>query len=164
MRGKLLYVAAGAAAMYLLDPERGRGRRARLRDRTVAMRRRYSRRVEKLERHAANLAAGEGARRLGLGHHHPHGAVELREHLRGVVHHLVGHDVNVDVDEFGVVTLRGQVTDTACRNELVDRVAAEPGVEEVVDLLHLPGEPPPNKAAALDASARAVGGSAQTVG
>lgn len=165
MRGKLVYVAAGAVAMYLLDPEQGRARRARLRDRITATRRRYTRRVERLERHAANVAAGEEARRQGLGRHHPHGAVELREHVRGIVHHAVGHDVNVDVDEHGVVTLRGQVADAARRNELVNRVAAEPGVHDVIDLLHLPGEPPPNKAAALAAGARATaGGSERPVG
>ncbi|HEX7097012.1 MAG TPA: BON domain-containing protein [Acidimicrobiales bacterium] len=158
MRGRFAYVAAGAAAMYLLDPDQGRGRRARLRDRAVAARRRTLRRVDRLERQAANVAAGQDARRRGLGHHRPHGTAEMREYLRGVIHGIAGHAVNVDVDDLGVVTVRGQIEDESVRRALLDAITREAGVAEVVDLTHLPGEPAPNKVAALRASARATAG------
>jgi osmotically-inducible protein OsmY len=52
----------------------------------------------------------------------------------------------------GAVALRGQVGTRVQADELSRRVAAVPGVQRVEVLLHLPGEPAPNKETALRAS------------
>jgi len=62
--------------------------------------------------------------------------------------------VSLDVND-GVVELRGQLDDQAAIEELVLRVRAVPGVRSVVSLLHLPGQPAPNKQEALAASKHA---------
>lgn len=47
MRGKLLFAAAGAAAMYFFDPDQGRARRARLRIKLDAAKHRAEERRER---------------------------------------------------------------------------------------------------------------------
>jgi hypothetical protein len=59
-------------------------------------------------------------------------------------------DLVVDADN-GVVHLRGSAPPEVAR-ELVDTIVGLEGVAGVEDLLHRPGEPAPNKAAALNAS------------
>ena len=54
----------------------------------------------------------------------------------------------------GRATLRGQVRDEAQMRAVQEAVASAPGVRTVQSWLHLPGEPAPNKAASLRASAR----------
>jgi len=64
--GVLFSVAVGAAAAYLLDPERGRTRRALARDKAIAMSNRLNDRLEGRSRHWSNIARGymAEARRL----------------------------------------------------------------------------------------------------
>jgi gas vesicle protein len=64
--GVLFTVAAGAAAAYLFDPERGRTRRALARDKAVAMSNRVNDALEGRSRHWSNIARGylAEARRL----------------------------------------------------------------------------------------------------
>ena len=57
--------------------------------------------------------------------------------------------------ENGVVVLRGEVDSADQMNAIAESVMAVPGVTGVENLLHLPGEPAPNKAPAREASARA---------
>jgi osmotically-inducible protein OsmY len=57
--------------------------------------------------------------------------------------------------EDGIVVLRGEVDTPERMTELAQAVLRVPGVAGVENLLHLPGEPAPNKARALEASARA---------
>lgn len=52
----------------------------------------------------------------------------------------------------GVVTLRGEIANRDLEAVLREEVADVPGVGKVVSHLHLPGEPPPNKAASIAAS------------
>jgi hypothetical protein len=54
----LLWLGLGAAAMYLLDPEQGRRRRARVRDRMTEARR-------AIRQRASQLQAPESAHHLG---------------------------------------------------------------------------------------------------
>jgi osmotically-inducible protein OsmY len=58
--------------------------------------------------------------------------------------------INADVVD-GRLTLRGQLDSEAQIREVADAAREVPGVLEVVVLLHLPGTPAPNKAAALEA-------------
>ncbi|HEY3098392.1 MAG TPA: hypothetical protein VGL14_05750 [Methylomirabilota bacterium] len=56
--GVLVSVAVGAAAAYMLDPERGRTRRALARDKAVAATNRVNEILEGKSRHWSNVARG----------------------------------------------------------------------------------------------------------
>jgi osmotically-inducible protein OsmY len=58
--------------------------------------------------------------------------------------------------EDGIVVLRGEVDSPERMSELARMVLRVPGVSGVENLLHLPGQPAPNKAKALEASTRAA--------
>ena len=62
----LFTVAVGAAAAYMLDPERGRTRRALARDKAIAMSNRLNDALEGRSQHWSNIARGyvAEARRL----------------------------------------------------------------------------------------------------
>jgi osmotically-inducible protein OsmY len=63
----------------------------------------------------------------------------------------VEHRVSVDASN-RVVTLRGELDDAAVATRLEAAVRGVPGVDDVVNLIHGPGEAAPNKADALNAS------------
>jgi hypothetical protein len=56
--GLLAMLGAGAGLAYMLDPDRGRHRRARMRDRAVALTNRMSDTLEGQSRHWSNRARG----------------------------------------------------------------------------------------------------------
>jgi gas vesicle protein len=56
--GVLVSAAVGAAAAYMLDPDRGRTRRALARDKAVAATNRVNDMLEGKSRHWSNLARG----------------------------------------------------------------------------------------------------------
>jgi hypothetical protein len=62
----LMTVAVGAAAAYMLDPDRGRTRRALARDKAIAMSNRLNDALDGRSRHWSNIARGylAEARRL----------------------------------------------------------------------------------------------------
>lgn len=62
----LMTVAVGAAVAYMLDPERGRTRRALARDKAIAMSNRLNDALDGRSRHWSNIARGylAEARRL----------------------------------------------------------------------------------------------------
>jgi hypothetical protein len=62
----------------------------------------------------------------------------------------VEHRVTVDASYR--VTLRGELEDAADATRLEAAVRAVPGVDDVVNLIHRPGEAAPNKADAIKAS------------
>jgi osmotically-inducible protein OsmY len=146
-------VATGAGLAYLYDPDRGRARRARLRDQGRARLRERSDAAERQARYAAGVAAGAEAQARGAGTYHPHGDVDLREHLHQVLAEcpIDARDVNVDVVD-GIATLRGQVQRPDEVKALQAVVADVPGVLVVQSWLHLPGTPAPNKAEAINAA------------
>ena len=56
--GILVSVTVGAAAAYMLDPDRGRTRRAFARDKAIAMTNRLNHAFEGKSRHWSNIALG----------------------------------------------------------------------------------------------------------
>jgi len=140
----LLAAAGGAIASFLLDPARGRARRARLRDQGMATARRFARRAE----HAANRVRGDvggriaAARSARTADTRPLDDATLTDRVRSTVlrdSSIAKGDLNINVER-GIVVLRGEVPDQATRERLVAEVEHVDGVWSVHDLLHLPGE------------------------
>ncbi len=146
-------LAIGAGAMYLMDPDRGRSRRAGMQSQAAGTLRRQfrtaARRTGAQERNLMHRLEGAMAEARGGGRFRPESEVDLREHLRQVIHGMDhGREVNVDVHE-GKVTLRGQVPSDARRRQIIDSIRTVAGVERVEDYTHLPGEVAPNKASVI---------------
>ncbi len=148
--------ALGAAAAYFFDPQMGRSRRAKARDQLMAMFRRTGRRVSRKGRWLGGKAYG-----LRMKATHP------VEHAKDLDDATLAHKVESEVlggsdygrisvnAEDGIVVLRGEVDTAEQMNAIAETVMAVPGVTGVENLLHLPGEPAPNKAPAQEASERA---------
>ena len=137
---------AGAVVMYLLDPDRGRGRRARVRQQLSSRVRSVDRAADRFERDAANRAEGARARADGKGVFHPSDDRALEVHLHQVLEELDVATSDVSVESVdGVVRVRGQVGSEADIARVVRAINGVPGVQGVESLMHLPGEPAPNK-------------------
>ncbi len=143
---KLGFVAAGAAAAWLLDPQAGRRRRALLRDRVVALLRRGTRR-------GGRVARGVGSEAYGL----KQKATHLREQPKDFDDQTLKAKVETELfrgadapkgqvavnAQHGIVQLRGEVESPQLIDDLVARTRAVQGVREVENLLHLPGSEAP---------------------
>jgi hypothetical protein len=157
MRSKksmLVSAGVGAVVSYYLDRDRGHARRVRDSDRAWAAIRGRRRRAASRARYEAGRARGDAAIRNGAGRFHPVDDHAVAEHLRALLARLDvdTRQVNVEVVD-GVVRLRGQVIDHEAEGRIMQTVDGETGVAQIENLLHLPGQPAPNKAAALRASA-----------
>jgi hypothetical protein len=152
----LAAAGAGVAIAYFFDPQLGKTRRTRTRDRLAGAFRRMTRRLGRWRRRTE--ARGYGAWMKAT---HP---VEQTKDLDDAT---LAHKVESEVlrafpegitinAEDGIVVLRGEVDSPERMAELAQLVLRVPGVSGVENLLHLPGEPAPNKARALEASARAA--------
>jgi hypothetical protein len=140
----LIGAGAGAAASFLLDPARGRARRARLRDQGAATVRQAVRRAG----HTVSRVRGDLDGRISAlrasrsADTRPIDDATLGDRVQSSVFRdrsLAKGDLNVNVER-GIVVLRGEVPDQATRERLVAEVEAVDGVWSVRDLLHLPGE------------------------
>ncbi len=139
-----LAAALGAAAAFLLDPNRGRARRAQLLDQGGAAARKGTRAVGRTVHQlrsalTARAAAARAGRTLSAA---PTDDVTLNDRVRSIVFRESGvakDNVSVNVER-GIVVLRGEVPDEAARQALVAEVERIDGVWSVRDLLHLPGE------------------------
>jgi BON domain len=145
-----LAAAAGAAAAYVLDPVRGRRRRAEIRDRGGALVRREVRAMERQAHYGRGKAMGAVHRLTAGAPHAPEDDMTLVDKVRSEALGRVveGPHLTVDACE-RVITLRGQVADRDTALAIEREVRAVPGVDDVVNLLHVPGVPAPNKVAAL---------------
>jgi hypothetical protein len=149
--------ALGAAGAYLLDPDRGRARRARLWDQFLALIRRTARRVQRRSRNALRRLKGRAERAVGRGRFHPVDDRAVAEHLRAVLARLdvpTPHLTTEVVD--GVVRVRGEIAGASAAAVVLEALAGQPGVRQVENLMHFPGQLPPNKAAGLHASDHAA--------
>lgn len=145
--------AAGMAVAYLLDPDRGHARRAQLRDQLAAQLRRGRRRAEGRARYGRGRMVGAARRATGAGRPHPVDDVDI---VQGIKQRFARLDfstseVSIEVVD-GTATLRGQLRDADEIHTVQEETMKAPGVRAVESYLHLPGEPAPNKAAALRAA------------
>jgi osmotically-inducible protein OsmY len=156
MRGanlvKLTIAAAvGATLAYVFDPVRGRRRRAELKDRGRASVRREVRAVERQASYGKGRAEGVIHKLRHPRPHVPEDDMTLADKIRSeVLGRVDGPHLTIDVNN-RVVTLRGEVPDDQAARHVEREVRATPGVADVVNLLHQPGTPAPNKADALRA-------------
>jgi hypothetical protein len=141
-RGAVLTaLGIGAGLMYLLDPERGRRRRALIRDQ-IAHGTTFSGRALRAARHdVTNRATGMAARVRGT---LSRGAVDdaiLVERVRAQLGRWVSHPRAIDVESReGVVTLRGPILQSEVPT-LLSAVGRVRGVRDVVSALEEHTEP-----------------------
>ena len=139
-----LGAAAGAAAAFLLDPSRGRARRARLLDQGSAIIRRTGRHAAQAVHRAQSDVAGK-VEAIQAGRSpdaKPVDDATLTDRVRSIVFRarsIPKGSLNVNVER-GIVVIRGEVPDEATRKRIIDRVRDVEGVWSVRDLTHLPGQ------------------------
>ncbi|HET8572041.1 MAG TPA: BON domain-containing protein [Candidatus Limnocylindria bacterium] len=142
----LLGAAAGAVAAYLLDPERGKRRRAVLVDQARARMRDVGTAVERGSRRAGtqafSISQQVAHRNGGNGRLNDSGLSDKVETELFADPSIPQGKININVEE-GVVVLRGEVDNPGQREELIHKAEAIAGVVRVDSLLHLPGEPVP---------------------
>ncbi len=142
----LLGGAAGAAAAYLLDPERGRTRRARLGDQAAARLRDLGGAVERGTKRAGTqaFAIRQQASHRGNGQPMPNDSAlsdKVTTELFGDPSIPQGK-ININVEE-GVVVLRGEVDASSQADALIKKAEQIAGVIRVDSLLHVPGDEAP---------------------
>jgi hypothetical protein len=135
-RGAMLTaVGVGAGLMYWLDPERGRRRRARLRDRAVRAGHVGAEAVGTTVRDVAQRASGTAASVRRLTHRESVDDVVLVERVRAVLGRVVSHPHAIDVEASGgCVTVRGPIL-TAEVRPLLRAVQRVKGVKDVTSAL-----------------------------
>jgi osmotically-inducible protein OsmY len=137
-------IIAGVLGALLLDPQRGKARRAQIVDQGAAIVRRALRGMQRQARHIGSDVQG-AAQAL---QQRDGGAADLNDAaLAAKVRSelfadrtIPKGDINVNVER-GVVVLRGEVSDAKLRRELERAAGRIPGVLSVRNLLHAPGEP-----------------------
>ena len=142
---------AGVAAQYFLDPEQGARRRNEARDRALALVRRGGEEATRKAEYAAGQAKGAAyqAKEAVTGDK-PKPEVTDQD-LAHKVESIIFRDREapkgqVNVEAVGsTVTLRGQLDSQEIIDELERETREIPEVEDVENLLHLPGTPAPTR-------------------
>lgn len=138
--------AAGAAAAYALDPERGRARRAQARDQLFSRFNSTRARLEKQARYAAGTTTGIVSKATpGTSNRPDLNDQGLASKVESVIFRPEDAPkgrVVVNAEQ-GVVYLRGEVETQEQIDALVRTAGHVDGVKEVRNLMHLPGEPAP---------------------
>ena len=121
-------LGVGAGCMYLLDPDRGRRRRAVLRDKGGSAYRELRESIEKAKADLTNRTQGIVASVKSLVQHQPVGDDQLVGRVRAKLGRLVSHPHAINVSaQNGRVTLSGDVLESEAAR-LLERVAVVPGV------------------------------------
>lgn len=125
----------GAGCMFLMDPDRGRARRAFLRDKTGSAFRGVCASLEKSQTHLANRAHGLAAKATSLVRQEPVDNDRLAARVRAKLGRLVSHPHTIDViAQHGRITVRGDVLEKEAPG-LLSAVGAIHGVSSVCDCL-----------------------------
>jgi gas vesicle protein len=127
----------GAAAMYFLDPTRGRTRRTRAMDQATSICRRTGHSAWQLGKDLRNRTSGYAHE--ARGYFEPEDAVsadKLLHRIRAEMGHVVSHSgaIQVMTDNHGRVTLHGKVLASEA-DRLITTVKGVSGVNEVINLL-----------------------------
>jgi osmotically-inducible protein OsmY len=139
----------GAALSYFFDPENGKLRRHKTRDRVLAFFRRTGRQAGRVGRSATSQAYGVTQKATHL-RERPKEQPDDVTLARKVETELFREadipkgDINVNAEN-GVVFLRGEVADESFVEALGKSARKVQGVVEVENLLHTPGTPAPTK-------------------
>ena len=129
--------ALGVGLMYLMDPQRGRTRRAWLMDKTLSVTRRTGRWFNRTGRHLANRAYGVAAETRSMLHSAESiSSEQLLRRVRAHIGRVVSHPrlVQVMADANGCVTLSGAIVARET-DRLVSTIESIPGVCLVVNRL-----------------------------
>jgi gas vesicle protein len=124
----------GVAAMYLFDPQRGRGRRAKLIDQTSSFVRRTGRSMRASGTDLANRMRGvmhEGRKQVGSA---MQSSSELAQRIRGEISRCCSNpnDINFMADREGAVTLTGPI-DKVEADWLLAAITRIPGVCQIIN-------------------------------
>jgi gas vesicle protein len=156
--GGVACLAAGAGAMYLFDPDRGRHRRSEIREELVGAVRKIGHFARRRGRNVRNHVEGV-AREVGLtsqprisSRDYVSGE-QLLLRVRAEIVRVSGTPrmIQVMTDSFGEVTLHGEIIDSE-RQPILTAVRRTPGVRHVVDRLRVQSTPGATPSAAQSAS------------
>jgi osmotically-inducible protein OsmY len=143
----LVGAAGGAAASYYLDPDRGRSRRAETGAQIGATLRDSADEVRRQASYQAGQVKGVAAETAGLG---TGGELDDRTLKHKVETEVFGRPgfpkgkIVVTAHD-GIVGLRGEVPTLEVREEILRETQKIPQVRGIEDLMHLPGDPAPNR-------------------
>jgi len=130
----------GAGLMYLLDPTRGRTRRARIADQAASLVRQTGRTASRLGRDIGNRATGRAHRARNWASstlmEDAVTAEQLLQRVRSEMGHVVSHAgaIQVMTDNHGRVTLHGKVL-RGESEQLLATIRGVTGVTEIINLL-----------------------------
>jgi osmotically-inducible protein OsmY len=149
MLRKLRYMATGALIAYFFDPQNGRRRRALARDRIPAFFRTASKKAERVGGTATAQASAMKQKATHLKEEEKPQPDDVT--LARKVETEIFRDadipkgrINVNAEN-GKVVLRGEVEQPELIKDLEQRTKKVQGVQEVENLLHVPGTPAPTK-------------------
>jgi osmotically-inducible protein OsmY len=149
MRKFLGLIGLGAALTYFFDPEQGRRRRAMAGDRFAAFFRRRARQGERLGKSVTAQAQGvaQKAKHLQEEPKPQPDDVTLTRKVETEIFRdadIPKGQINVNAEN-GKVYLRGEVGEPELIKDLEERTRKVQGVQDVENLLHLPGAEAPTK-------------------
>ena len=149
MRKLFGLVGLGVALTYFFDPQQGRGRRAQARDRIAGFFRRRVRQGERLGRGVSAQAEGlvQKAKHLEEEPKPQPDDVTLTRKVETEIFRdadIPKGQINVNAEN-GKIFLRGEVGQPELIKDLEKRARKVQGVQEVENLLHLPGTEAPTK-------------------
>ena len=127
----------GAALMYVLDPERGKRRRAIARDKAAAGAHKAGKRLSARSRDVANRARGVAAELKSLTRDEETSDRVLEERVRAELGRVVTRPASIEVAAIaGTVLLSGAVVGSEV-DDLLSAVRGIPGVEDVENRLEV---------------------------
>ena len=147
MRKLLGLIGLGAALTYFFDPSEGRRRRAVAGDRIAAFFRRSARRGEQIGRAASSQAEGvvEKVKHVEEERKPQPDDVTLARKVETEIFRdaeVPKGQINVNAEN-GKIVLRGEVGQPEMIRDLEERARTVQGVQDVENLLHLPGTQAP---------------------